>query len=200
MITGWGAHHLDIAHWGMDTELTGPIEIEGRAEFPKSGLWNVHGPYHIEAKYANGVTMIIDHTFDNGVQFEGSEGWVFVSRGGAQATASDPASKSGKTLAASDEKILNSVIGPNEVQLYTSDDHHLNWLESIQTRKPAVTTPEQAHRSTSACIVSWISMKLGRKLRWNPAKEEFVDDAEANALRRRAERKPFGITQFLSKP
>lgn len=199
MITGWGSHHLDIAHWGMDTELTGPIEIEGKAEFPKSGIWNVHGPYHIEAKYANGVTMIIDHTFDNGIQFEGSEGWIFVSRGGGQATASDPASKTGKALAASDEKILKSTIGPNDIHLYTSNDHHLNWLQSIQTRKPAVTTPEQAHRSTSACMVSWISMKLGRKLRWNPVKEEFGDDAEANALRSRAERKPFGISQFAGK-
>lgn len=199
MITGWGSHHLDIAHWGMDTELTGPIEIEGRAEFPKSGIWNVHGPYHIEAKYANGVTMIIDHTFENGIRFEGSEGWIFCSRGGGKATASDPNSKPSKEIDASDGKILNSKIGPNEVHLYTSDDHHLNWLQSIQTRKPAVTTPEQAHRSTSACMVSWISMKLGRKLRWNPVKEEFVDDAEANALRSRAERKPYGIGQFVGK-
>jgi len=199
MITGWGSHHLDIAHWGMDTELTGPIEIEGKAEFPKSGVWNVHGPYHIEAKYANGVTMIIDHTFDNGIQFEGSDGWLFVSRGGGQATSSDPASKTGKALAASDEKILKSTIGPNDIHLSTSEDHHLNWLQSIQTRQPAVTTPEQAHRSTSACMVSWISMKLGRKLRWNPVKEEFVDDAEANALRSRPERKPFGIAQFVGK-
>ena len=84
MITGWGSHHVDIAHWGMGTEFTGPIEIEGKAEFPKQGLWNVHGPYHIEAKYANGVTMIIDNNFTNGVRFEGADGWIFVSRGGGQ--------------------------------------------------------------------------------------------------------------------
>jgi predicted dehydrogenase len=199
MITGWGSHHLDIAHWGMNTELTGPLEIEGKAEFPKSGLWNVHGAYHIEAKYANGVTMIIDHTFENGIRFEGTEGWIFVSRGGGQATASDPTSKTGKALAASDARILDSKIGPNEIHLYTSTDHHLNWLESIRSRKPAVTTPEQAHRSTSACILSWISMKLGRKLRWDPAKEEFVGDSEANALRRRTERAPYGVGQFATK-
>ncbi len=90
MITGWGAHHMDIAHWGMDTELTGPIEADGHAEFPKSGLWNVHGPYHIEMKYANGATVIIDNKFENGVRFEGPEGWIFVSRGSGKATASDP--------------------------------------------------------------------------------------------------------------
>ena len=196
MITGWGSHHVDIAHWGMDTEHTGPLEIEGRATFPQSGLWNVHGDYHIEAKYASGVNLIIDHTFTNGVEFQGENGWIFVSRGGGQATASDPASKTGKALAASDEKILSSKIGAQETHLYVSNDHHLNWLESIQSRQPAVTTAEVAHRSTSTCILSWISMKLGRKLRWDPVKEEFVGDAEANAMRSRLERKPYGIGQL----
>lgn len=195
MITGWGSHHVDIGHWGMDTELTGPIEIEGRAEFPKEGLWNVHGSYHIEARYANGATMIIDNTFPNGVRFEGSEGWIFVTRGRIKRNAEGQIEPAG-ALNASDAKILNSVIGPNEVQLYRSTNHHLDWLTSIQTRKPAVTTPEQAHRSTSACAIGWIAMKLGRKLKWDPAKEEFVKDAEANALRTRPERAPYGIARL----
>jgi len=199
MITAWGSHHVDIAHWGMGAELTGPIEIEGRAEFPKKGLWNVHGPYHVEAKYANGVTMIIDNNFPNGVRFEGSDGWLFVSRGGEKATASDPASTVGKKLAASDPKILNSKIGPNEIHLPESKDHHLNWLTAIQTRKPAVTTAEEAHRSTSACILSWTAMKLGRKLRWDPAKEAFLDDKEANAMRSRPQRAPYGTNHWLQK-
>ena len=197
MVTGWGSHHVDIGHWGMGTELTGPIEIEGKAEFPKKGLWNVHGPCHIEAKYANGVTMIIDNNFTNGVRFEGADGWIFVSRGGAKATASDPASAFGKTLEASDPAILNSTIGPNELHLHKSDDHHLDWLISIQTRQPAVTTPEEAHRSTSACILGWIAMKLGRKLRWDPVKEVFVDDDEANAMCSRPQRAPYGINRLL---
>jgi predicted dehydrogenase len=197
MITGWGSHHVDIAHWGMGAELTGPIEIEGKAEFPKQGLWNVHGPYHIEAKYANGVTMIIDNKFTNGVRFEGADGWIFVSRGGAKATASDPASAFGKALDASDPKILNSKIGPDEIHLHKSDDHHLDWLTSIRTRQPAVTTPEEAHRSTSACILGWIGMKLGRKLRWDPVKEVFIGDDEANAMRSRPQRAPYGINRLL---
>jgi predicted dehydrogenase len=197
MITAWGSHHVDIAHWGMGSELTGPIEIEGKAEFPKKGLWNVHGPYHVEAKYANGVTMIIDNKFPNGVRFEGSKGWIFVSRGGAKATASDPTITEGKALAASDPKILQSKLGPNELHLHRSDDHHLDWLKSIQTRKPAVTTAEEAHRSTSACILYWISMKLGRKLRWDPVKEVFLDDNEANAMRSRPQRSPYGTEHWL---
>ena len=199
MITGWGSHHVDIGHWGMGTELTGPIEIEGKAEFPRKGLWNVHGPYHIEAKYANGATMIIDNNFTNGVRFEGADGWIFVSRGGAQATASDPASAFGKALDASDPKILNSKLGPNELHLHKSDDHHLDWLTSIQTRQPAVTTPEEAHRSTSACEIGWIAMKLGRKLRWDPAKEAFLDDDQANAMRSRPQRAPYGANLLLQK-
>lgn len=197
MITGWGSHHLDIAHWGMETELTGPIEAEGKATFPASGLWNVHGPYHIEMKYANGVTMIIDNKFENGVRFEGSEGWIFVSRGGAKATASDPATAFGKALDASDPKLLNEPLGANAIHLPKSDNHHGNWLSSIQTRKPAVTTPEEAHRSTSACIIAWISMKLGRKIRWDPVKEEFPGDAEANAMRSRIQRAPYGTERLL---
>ncbi len=197
MITGWGSHHVDIAHWGMGTELTGPIEIDGRAEFPKTGLWNVHGPYHIEAKYANGVTMIIDNNFTNGVRFEGADGWIFVSRGSEKVTASDPASAYGKALEASDPQILNSKIGPTEIHLYRSNDHHLNWLTSIQTRQPAVTTPEEAHRSTSACILGWIAMKLGRKLTWDPVKEVFIGDDQANSMRSRPQRSPYGIDHLL---
>lgn len=195
MITGWGSHHIDIAHWGMNTELTGPIEIEGKAEFPKHGLWNVHGPYHIEAKYANGVTMIIDDKFPNGVRFEGSDGWIFCSRGGAKVTASDPSNPAGQPLAASSPKILESKIGPNEIHLYASPDHHLNWLQSIRSRKPAATNPEQAHRATTVCDLSWIAMKLGRKLRWDPVKEAFLDDAQANAMRSRPQRAPYGTEQ-----
>lgn len=196
MITAWGSHHVDIAHWGMDTELTGPIEIEGKAEFPKSGLWNVHGPYHVEAKYANGVTVIIDNKFPNGVRFEGSDGWLFVSRGGGRATASDPTNSEGQAIAASSPKILESKIGPNEIHLHASKDHHLDWLTSIQSRKPAATNAEIAHRSTSACILAWTAMKLGRKLRWDPAKEAFLDDDEANRMRSRPQRSPYGVNHW----
>ena len=199
MITGWGSHHVDIAHWGMDTELTGPIEAEARAQFPKKGLWNVHGPYHIEMKYANGVTMIIDNNFENGVRFEGADGWIFVSRGSAKVTASDPTVGGSKAFAASNPAILRSEIKPNEIHLHASKDHHLDWLTSIQTREPSSTNPEQAHRSTSACEIGWIAMKLGRKLRWDPVKEAFTDDEQANAMRSRPQRAPYGTEAVCKK-
>ncbi len=73
MITGWGAHHVDTAHWGMGTELTGPVEIEAMALFPKQGLWDVHGPYHIRARYADGTDMYISDKYPNGIKFLGEE-------------------------------------------------------------------------------------------------------------------------------
>jgi len=150
-------------------------------------------------KYANGANMIIDDTFTNGIKFEGSEGWIFVSRGGEKTTASDPASAYGKALEASDPRILNTPLGGNDLRLPVSNDHHLNWLTSIQTREPAVTTVEEAHRSTSGCIIGWIAMKLQRKLRWNPKAEQFIDDAEANAMLARAERAPYGAFNLKAK-
>jgi hypothetical protein len=190
---------MDIAHWGLDTELTGPIEADGHAEFPKSGLWNVHGPYHIEMKYANGATVIIDNKFENGVRFEGPDGWVFVSRGSDKATVSDPVTGNSKALAASSPKILKSEIGPNEIHLYKSPDQHGDWLHSIQTRQRAATTPEIGHRSTSACEIAWITMKLGRKVRWDPVKEVFIGDDEANSMRSRPQRSPYGTEAVLKK-
>lgn len=193
MITGWGAHHVDTAHWGMGTEYTGPIEIEGEAVFPKSGLWNVHGDFKIKAKYANGVNMFIGGNNPNGVRFEGSEGWIFVSRGSVKVTASDPGSqgKSLKALDSSDPKILDSVIGPNEIHLYKSKEQHLNWLESIRTRSQPVAPAEIGHRSCSACLVSHISMKLPRKLYWDPLNERFKNDDEANSMLSRPMRLPW---------
>jgi len=199
MITGWGAHHVDIAHWGMNTELTGPVEAEGKAVFLSKGLWNVHGAYHIEMKYANGVTMIIDNNFPNGVRFEGDEGWIFVSRGAAAVTASDPKTGSSQAFAASKPSILKSEIKPGEIHLYKSADQHLNWLQSIQTRQRAATTPEIAHRSTSACEVGWIAMKLGRKLRWDPEKETFMGDEQASAMLSLPQRAPYGTDNILKR-
>jgi predicted dehydrogenase len=80
MITGWGAHHVDTAHWGMNTEYTGPVEVWGTAEFPAHGLWDVHGKFKTEAVYANGVTMSISGDYPNGIKWHGTNGWIFVTR------------------------------------------------------------------------------------------------------------------------
>lgn len=190
MITGWGSHHLDSAHWAMDTELTGPIEISGTAEFPTSGLWDVHGAFKTEAVYANGVRMIVSGDFANGIRFEGTTGWIFVSRGNEAVTASDPQSrlKDEQALAASDPTIITSVIGPNEVHLYESTDHHRNWLDCVRSRKEPIAPVETAHRSCSACLLHHIAMKLKRPLKWDPVREVFAGDDEANRMLSRPQR------------
>lgn len=195
MITGWGSHHIDCAHWAMDTELTGPVEIWGQAEFPKSGLWDVHGIFRTEALYANGVRMVVSNELPNGIRFEGTKGWIFVTRGNYQATASDPVPNGDgvKPLEASDPAIIRSVIGPNEIRLYASTDHHGNWLECIKSRKETIAPVEVAHRSCSACLLHHIVMKLGRKVYWDPVAEKFKNDDEANKLLSRSQRSPYAL-------
>jgi predicted dehydrogenase len=192
MVTGWGAHHIDSAHWGMDTELTGPIEVSGKAAFPTSGLWNVHGIFTTEALYANGVKMLVSNELPNGVKFEGTEGWIFVTRGNYRVTSSDPIDpKAPKPLEASDPKILTSVIGANEIHLPISKEHHGNWLDSIKANKQPIAPVEVAHRACSACLIHHIAMKVKRKVYWDPIKEVFKDDAEANSMLARPQRAPY---------
>jgi hypothetical protein len=194
MITGWGAHHIDTAHWGMNTEFTGPAEVWGTAEFPTSGLWNVHGNFKTEAMYANGVHMIVSGAFPNGIKFIGTEGWVFVSRGNEQVTSSDPAAKVFvQPLAASDPKILGSVIAPTELHLPESTDHHGNWLAGIKSRQQPIAPVEVGHRACSACLLHHIAMRAKRKLYWDPQRERFKNDDAANTLLSRPQRWPYVV-------
>ena len=194
MITGWGQHHFDSAAWGMDTELTGPVSIEAVAQFPKAGLWDVHGDFMSIAEYANGITQLTSGNYPNGVRYEGTDGWIFVTRGNYRATDSDPIvqAQNTKALDASDPKILSSVIGPNEIHLYESSDQAGNWLDCIKSRKEPISPVEIGHRACTVCLVTHIAMKLGRKLKWNPDTEKFMDDDEANSLLSRPQRAPYG--------
>jgi len=193
MITGWGSHHIDSAHWAMGMEHSGPVEVWGHAEFPKSGLWDVHGIFRTEALYANGVKMIVSNEIPNGIKFEGTKGWIFVSRGDYQVTSSDPrgGTTQAKKLDASDPRIIQSAIGPNEFRLPVSKEHHGNWLEAIRDNKRTIAPVEEAHRACSTCLVHHIAMKLGRKVYWDPVKEQFKNDDQANAMLSRPQRKPY---------
>lgn len=202
MITGWGVHHIDIAHWGMNAEYSGPLEAEAvSVEFPKAGLWNVHGDFEVHMKYANNITMIVNGKFPNGIRFEGTKGWIFCTRDGG-VTATDPKSKGGSKMAieASDPKILESVIGPNDIHLYESPEQHRNWLDCIKNKKPNISPIEVAHRSCSACLVAHASMKFpNQKLYWDPVKEHFKDNMEANKLLSRPQRYPYGTSYIKTK-
>jgi predicted dehydrogenase len=192
MITNWGAHHIDIAHWAMAQELGGPLTIDARAEFMTNDVWTVHSTYHVEMLYPKNVQVILDNKFETGIRFEGDEGWIFCTRSEEKVTASDPASPANGDvrlpLRASDKKILSPLDG-NAVRWMPSKTHHGNWLESIAANQQPIAPIEQSARSLEACAAAWIGMKLKRKLTWNPAKEAFVGDDEANALRSRKARK-----------
>ena len=199
MITGWGQHHFDSAAWGMDTELTGPVTIEAVAQFPRSGLWDVHGDFMSKAEYKNGITMLTSGGYPNGIRYEGTEGWIFVTRGDYSVTPSDPGSGSEgtKALEASDPKILTSVIKENEIHLYVSNEQHGNWLDCIKSRKEPISPVEIGHRACSVCLLTHMAMKLGRKLTWDPDIERFVNDPEADSMLSRPQRAPYG-TNFIN--
>ncbi len=199
MITGWGAHHIDTAHWAMNMEYSGPIEIWGKANFPTddpayNGLWDVHGIFRTEAIYSTGVNMIVSNELANGVKFIGTEGWIWVTRGNYRVTDTDPVADNNgiKPIDASNPKILQSVIGSNEIHLYESSEQHANWLDCIKTRKQPSAPVEVGHRSCSACLLHHIAMKLKRKIYWDPATESFKNnDREATAMLSRPRRKKY---------
>ena len=198
MITGWGQHHFDSAAWGMNTELVGPSSVQAIADFPKSGLWNVHGDFMVKHEYENGITVLTSGGYPNGVRYEGSEGWIFVSRGTYVASSSDPVAleKSKKALDASDPKILDSKIGSNETHLYKIDDQHGNWIDCIESRKAPISPVNIGHMACVVCLISHIAMKIPRKLEWDSKIEKFINDNEANALLERPQRKPYGTNQL----
>jgi hypothetical protein len=183
----------------MGTEYTGPVEVEAEAEFPTSGLWDVHGDFTVHARYANGVFMEISGSNPNGVRFEGTEGWIFVSRGNVTVTSSDP-TKPGtelQALDASDPSILESEIKPGEIQLYKAAEQHEDWLNAILSRRDPVAPAEVGHRSCSACLVSHIAMKIPGKLHWDPLRERFIDNDRANEMLKRPQRFPYGTDYVL---
>ena len=158
---------MDIAHWGMGVDDTGPVEIEAEADFPSDGLWDVHGPFRIDYVYPNGVKVIYADTrkVKHGIVFEGTDGWVHV--GGGRPDAHP-------------KSLLASKIRPDEVHLHRSTNHKADFLESIRSRSETVAPVENGHRTCSACILGYLAMQLGRKLKWDPKRERFVDDADAD--------------------
>jgi len=179
MITGWGAHMYDIAQWALGTDLdSGPVEIEAKAEFPDRGLFDVHVGYQAWATYANGVKMV-SHNGRAGVNFIGSDGWIWVERG---------------SFRAYDRNIFREEIGADGIRLYESNDHMGNFLECMRSRKEPIAPVEAGHRTNSVCVIHHIAMKLKRKLKWNPDTEQFInDDDEANKMLDYPHRKPWEV-------
>ncbi len=199
MITGWGAHHIDIAQWAMNLDRGGPIEVTSLAEFPKVGLWDVHGSYHVRARYENGAQMYISDMYPNGLRFVGEDGWIWVTRG-AWRPGQPAAGQRSKALDASDVNMLRAGLKEGEARLHASpgNDHHLDWLTSIRTREQPVTDAEIAHRACSTCLVAHAAMRLGGTLKWDPKTERFAGNDAADAMLSRRQRAPYGSERIMA--
>lgn len=182
-ITNLGAHCLDIGQWALDMDRSGPVEVEGHADYPSSGLFTTATEIDVTFRYANGLAMRCftqhDGAGNNSARFIGERGWLDI--GYAKMSASDP-------------NLLREMSSAKRSRpLPSSNNHYDNFFEAVRTRKGTIADAETAHRTTTVCNLGTIAMALGRKLRWDPVKEEFVGDEMANRLRRRAMRSPWSL-------
>jgi len=184
MVYGQGSHWADLAQWANHTEPTGPVkaEVEQVVWPPPDSLSQVPVSCRVALTYANGVRCIMESKGkfeDRFIRFIGSDGWVQVHDGTNTVTA-EPAS-------------LLRLRAISAKGWADPGDHLRNFLEGVKTRRRCVCHAESAHRAQTLCEISNITLRLGRTLAWNPAKEEFVGDAEANRMRSRAVRPPWRI-------
>ncbi len=175
VIADMGAHYFDFAQWVRDTEMSGPVEFEGTAVWPEGGFANVPFSVDVEARYADGVRLLMKGGA-KGVRFDGDAGWIHLTDGGE--------------ITAEPESILRERSVPR-VSWAFMGGHVRDFLECIKSRKLTRANPEIAHRSHTIAHCANICLRLGRKVRWNPKTEQFVEDDHANRMLCRAMRAPW---------
>lgn len=182
-LTDLGAHFNDLAQWANDSQYTGPIEYEGRAEFPRDGLFNTPVRFEVVATYSDGVKMIYHDETEpgrgpRGNKFVGTEGWVSVDDTGK--------------ITASSKAIMQKLKVTQRGYEYMTG-HHRNFLDCVKTRRVPISNAEVSHRSVTTCHAGNICLRLGRDLRWNPDKERFINDNLANRMLARTMRAPWSL-------
>ena len=183
-VTDWGAHHIDIAHWGMNADDTGPVEVSGSGEFPSDGLWDAAVHFYFVCRYANGTVLEVasDEKYPEGVRFIGDGGEVFVSRADLK---TQPAG------------LVRAKLGPGEEDFgggtQNRQGHRRDFLDCVKANSLPIAPIEAAHRSISVAHLGNIAMILGRKIRWDPQREEFLDDPAATRMLGRAMRSPWHL-------
>lgn len=173
--TNFGAHHLDIAQWGLGRDNSGPVSVTGEAKFQKDGWYEVPEWSKIEYTYDDNVKLLCGQDFAHGTLFEGDKGKLFVSRGQFNA---DPVS------------IAET---PRTVKLTESSNHHRNWLDCIKSRELPICDVEIGHRSATVCHLGNIAIRSGKKVTWDPVAEKIVGDDETAAMVERPYRKPWSL-------
>ena len=179
-VAGQGVHFTDIAQWGLGTDDTGPVEVEGHGTIPTDGLCDTATEWHVEMRFANGVKLIYDddRAFPMGVIFEGTTGTVRALCGG---------------LSAEPPSLLSTVLEPHELRLRRPRGHVADFVHCVKTREPTAAPVEAAHRATSLCHLTHIAILTGRKLKWDPVREQFPDDPAANRHLARSLRSPWHL-------
>lgn len=180
-MTNFGAHHLDIAQWGMGADETGPVECEGTAKFHPEGWYESPMSSRVTFRYADGVTVLLGQgqsDVPQGVTFVGSQGRIFVDR---------------RKITSTPEEIVRQPLAAGDVHLYASKDHHQNFLECVKSRKPPICDVEIGHRSATVCHLGNITLRLGRKIHWDPKSEKIVGDADAAGWVQRPYRSPWTL-------
>lgn len=191
----WVGHHCDIAHWGMDMDSSGPMEVNPiQVDMPaRSEIWNTATKYRAEAKYAGDIVMTIAGGHNDiamGTKWIGTDGWVHVNRGSYDASKPELKKmiKKRKDEKDPNSEIVESATAPKlgddviKTRLYETPGHHRNFLDCVKSRKPTVTPVETAHRSATPGHLALISFLVNRPIKWDPVKEEIIGDAEASKL------------------
>jgi predicted dehydrogenase len=170
----WGTHHLDIVQMALGADDSGPVEIEGTGQFPSDGIYDTALSYSIDFTYADGTKVNASTSQRGGILFEGSEGWVFVNRGVIEAGP-------------------KSIFQADEIRRYRRPTHYRNFLDCVKLRKDPAAPVEVGHRSSTVCHLGNIAMLLGRKLHWDPQKEQVLKDATAQRMTTRSMRSPWRL-------
>jgi predicted dehydrogenase len=166
-IMDWVGHHLDIAHWGLGFDHTGPVTVEGTGAIPHVGVWDTPADYDCTCTYADGTVIKINSKFPMGTKWYGENGWLWVTRG---------------EIDAEHKEVLNEVIGDNEIKLYKSENHFRNFIDCVKSRQETITPAETAHRSASVGHLCNIAIFTGRKIQWDPATETIANDEVATRM------------------
>jgi len=178
----WVGHHVDIAHWGLGFDYTGPYEVEGYGEYPNRGrLWNTATKYRVTAKYPKDITMTIAGGYDDiqsGTKWIGDLGWVWVNRG---------------AIDAKPRSLLREKFSPSEIHLYRSPGHAREFIQSVKSRGTTLAPAEVALRSATPGFLGQIAMLTGRKIRWDAEKEQILNDDGASRLLFRPMRSPWHL-------
>jgi predicted dehydrogenase len=180
-LTDWGAHHNDIAQWGLGMDGRGPVSVEATGDpvETRPNCYNHPKDFKIVFTYANGTEVVCTGTGENGIKFIGENGhWIFVDRG---------------HIDASDKKLLTDPLPKDATRLYVSHDHMANFRDCVRSRKRPICDVEIGHRSVTVCHLGNIALLVNGKLHWDPAKEEFVGNEEAQRMTSREMRSPWKL-------